>query len=89
MTELKTLKDFIGDKRTKWYKEKATTWEFMIDAKRLRQEAIKWIKYFQNKEHPKHLIKDNKEAQAFSEGIQLGTIDFIKKFFNITEKELK
>lgn len=85
--ELKTLKDF----NITGYNKKGETLYRGLDPSQmdaLKQEGIKWIKELENKKHPKYLIKKDKEAQAFSEGVQLGIINWIKNFFNINEEDL-
>ena len=95
---LKTLKDIdfeqVTDVKPDGYEGNAPGRKRIVKRKivfcyTLKQEAIKWIKEYKNKKHPKHLIKKDKEAQAFSEGLQKGIINWIKRFFNITEEDLK
>ena len=66
MTELKTLKDMID-------------FEFLCNAKELKQEAIKWVKFQQD-------IQQHNPSYASEYRLN---IQWIKNFFNITEEELK
>jgi hypothetical protein len=76
----KTLVDFSGDR--------------LIDSKELRAEAIKWIKEFEEPTKGNTLDKDGYfifcDCVSGSEcSCSQGAITFIKKFFNITEADLK
>ena len=61
MTELKTLKDFEGIGN-------------LIPRDRIKKEAIKWVKTYENCKHP-----------TINENVKL----FIKHFFNLTEEDLQ
>ena len=75
MTELKTLKDlphynFVGV---------GIETGVAIDTRDLRQEAIKWVKYYSND------YKDGTKMPYYLEYL----VDWIKHFHNITEEDLK
>lgn len=79
MTELKTLKDlrFIEEK----------TGLDIVSGESIKQEAIKWAKRF---DYRNEEIKESGNlATSWEYHWNHITIDFIKKFFNITEEELK
>lgn len=73
MTELKTLKDF---RPNSFLLEQFDSSSFVVDARVLKKEAIKWIKFYEE--------KIQKGEARF-----MITQNFIKHFFNITEKDLK
>ena len=84
MTELKTLKDIEeyifcphGD----------CTWKAkMVSFDKLKAEAVKWVKEFEEKGN------DNREFDdeyPWCDYMPYGIIGFIKHFFNITEEDLK
>ncbi len=78
---LKTLKDF--DYRNDDYS--------LILIKELRQEAIKWIKDFKEKIrlHSHEDKSDPLYLKCISCRNMFVNIEWIKNFFNITEKELE
>ena len=104
MAELKTLKDLKDEWKSSIIKEsdlQSEAIEFSYTGELipleiiegdLKQEAIKWIKYYQeqikslltNLLNPK-LKGDNIEGIMFCRG----KIDFIAEFFNITEEDLQ
>ena len=91
MVELQTLKDILPYQ----WNEKDKFLD-VVDIVELRQEAIKWIKY--NEDKIKEIEDDTKRdsiANCSRCGHNIYTIgkrdvtDFIKHFFNINEEELK
>lgn len=86
--ELKTLEDL----------ESTDRWEDNIARWRLKQNAIKHIKYFQKlldalPEYNKRYLHKNKEGKELPEeameGVYKGKIDYIKWANNLTEEDLK
>ena len=77
MTELKTLKD-INDQIVIFGNPIRC-----VMTSELREEAIKWVKTLR---HPASLDKENTDV-VFTGDMLLH--DWILKFFNITEKDLK
>lgn len=75
MTELKTLKDLRVED------------EYMISKNDLKQEAIKWVKFYENAEY------DDYEKVGLDKGTDdyytTYATDFITHFFNLTEEDLK
>lgn len=76
MTEIKTLKD-IEPKFKKGLDLVATD----TLKEQLRQEAIKWIKQYEEMELPEAIPE---EVREYGKGM---TIDFIRHVFNITEED--
>ena len=93
-TSLKTLKEIFemptcGDKQTDLE---------VVYQERIKAEAIKWYKHYEkiNKKHnkitAKVISKNNKEEfeKRLSYDLDLAiTMDFVKRFFNITKEDLK
>lgn len=82
MEKLKTLKDLEGNILYKWQRSG------FVEADKIRQEAIKWIKEIS------HL--DSSEIGCYApDGFtithycDINIKKWIKKFFNITEEDLK
>lgn len=75
MSDLKTLKDIkLPEEILTVFKEKRLEVSGMQTNACLRQEAIKWIKYYELGESDKPL--------------KFAICEWIRTFFNITEKEL-
>jgi len=111
MSELKTFKDFMYDEyrykigdTTKTLSRSTRMWHISANnnLKRMKKEAIKWIKNLQGSdtEYPLVLenIPDTMKGSAikplwynteFRLGTEYGMIAWIMNFFNITEEELK
>ena len=73
MTELKTLKDIPSSPNEDDYTDHSSYYRDIS----LRQEAIKWIK----------LLGTTTENEVTEENVAIS--DWIKHFFNITDKEIK
>ena len=76
MTELKTLKDLLNEKRFDADKDIKLDAILLSD---LKQEAIKWYKI-----SFKEIAFDERRHQQLS-----GMREFIRDFFNLTEEDLK
>lgn len=61
--------------------------------KEIREEAIKWIKALNEKTQPQYIFDDfsDRDTDGFSTGSPTyeAAKNWIKKFFNITEEDLK
>jgi len=87
MSKLRTLKDFKKIV-SEWNHDYDCNYEELL--KKLRNEAIKWVKELQKNEGS---FKTNNGLEFKWEGkvqdISLTLIEWIKHFFNITNKELE
>lgn len=70
--------DHIAERKLRGL-EPVETW---TDDRILRQEAIKWVKFYKKRLKSKEWMKNNPLDNN-------GRIEFIKNFFNITEAELQ
>lgn len=77
MSKLRTLKDIA-----RLYKLDESPFEDEI-----RQEAIKWVKEFKKNVFKIKIYPELRVSKTYSTG-QLNKIEWIKHFFNITEKDL-
>jgi len=84
-TELKTLKDLYEDSRTRFNipNNAVCLNQTSFFKEDLRQEAIKWIKEYEDMKLPEAIPE---EVREYGKGM---TIDFIKHFFGIEESELE
>lgn len=86
--ELKTMKDLEREISENYIVDENTNEVFMVEdktfdnkiifPKELRAEAVKWAKYFKRV-----------QASLFDEVADEARLDFIVRFFNLTEEDLK
>ena len=79
MSDLKTMKDLHY-----FYNEDMDNYS-LIDADKIRQEAIKWVKHY--RKEAEIVSKDSTRNIELSGLVAIG--EWIKHFFNLTEEELK
>lgn len=80
MTKLKTLKDLMGriGNAEYFYRkdiERKDDYDEVVIVEELKAEAVKWYKYYKEKEQIFDVNEDKR--------------NFIKKFFNLSEEDLK
>ena len=82
MTELKTLKDLEISSDPVIIKNGVLVsgGTGKIEVRDLKQEAIKWVKYYQPQED---------EDMSTYDTCNLKVVEFIREFFNIIEEDLK
>jgi hypothetical protein len=88
MSDLKTLKDFEGEPcencaiEYNQYDEdyEYSDDEYLCDAKKLREEAVKWVKYLRQ-----HMSKYEEAERVY--GLYFST-SFIIAFFDLSEEDL-
>lgn len=85
MTELKTLKDLKFWDCLKVFPDKPSYVDNQKIKKKLRQEAIKWIKKISSKP----LMKFSYDGVMMDGYARNAVRNWIKHFFNITEEDLK
>jgi hypothetical protein len=90
MTKLKTLKDLKTELgHCEGCEGDIGTCDCECYNKKLRWEAIKWIKYLQeSKKLPNHIKVHGVDILIKKNGIE-EIIEWVKQFFNITEEDLK
>lgn len=80
----KTLKKIIEKAR---YQDELSFSGYTEDY--LKEEAVKWIKYYNNLENQPFFTKSNIQSWHDDYIAAQGAINFIKDFFGIKDKDLK
>ena len=84
MSKLKTLKDMDTGHKAEITDGKGKIIDRPISSLDLKIEAIKWIKFIENK------VKSHEECMWCGEDVGIpSAIIILKRFFNITDKDLE
>ena len=89
MMELKTLKDFENEAHS-FNSDEMGLNAYLINPVELKAEAVKWVKeIIKEQERRGRWIKGSKCNQSQISPRKQGQMSFIKRFFNLTEEDLK